>query len=114
LLPLVVGHLFVLLPSACRAVNLPVRKWIGLTLQPAVVAIILATAAGIMVRAALPPDSTRMVLVQGVLVGLLYLAAVLVFGLTREMRTRYLVEIRAAWVTFRRWLAPAPPASAEL
>ncbi len=114
LVPLVIGHVFVLMPSACRAVALPVRRWIGLTLQPAIVGTFVSVLAVVAFRTLLPPESTRAVLGEGVLVGLLYLATVLTFGLTTEIRRQYLVEVRAAWTAFRRWLAPLPPASAQL
>lgn len=111
LLPLIVGHVFLLTPSACRAVGLPVRKWAAATLQPAIVATILAIVATTALRVFLPPGSTRAVMVEGASVGLLYMVAAIMFGFTAEMRRRYLRAIRGAWVTFRRWLTPAAATS---
>ena len=103
LVPLVFGHLFVLLPRACRAVGVDVWACIRDTTRPALVGAAAATLVCLVIREAMPAATTRVVLAQTILTTAAYFGAVAALGLTPDVRARYLDQARAlyAWAAIR-------------
>jgi len=102
-LPLVFGHLFVLLPRACRAVSLDVWTCVRDTTRPAVVGAAAATFACLVIRQATAAATARVVLAQTIVTTAVYFGAVAAFGFTPDVRTRYLDQARTlyAWAAVR-------------
>jgi len=103
-IPFIVGHGVVMLTVACRKVGVPIASCLYQTLRPAAIAATIATAACVVVRRARPPATATAVLIEGVVVGLVYLMAFTSVGLDRSTRRRYAAEARALarTLTFRR------------
>jgi O-antigen/teichoic acid export membrane protein len=96
LVPLVVGHLLVMLTLACRTVGLPVAACLVQTTRPAVIAGAIAAASCLCLRLAFPPTATAVVLIEGGCVGLIYLLALLTVGFDAETRGAYIEHARLA------------------
>lgn len=114
LAPLAWGHLGVLLPRACRAVALPIRACLAETLWPAVTGGAVAIGVCLLLRALVPPETTRGVLVEASVTGLAYAIGVCVLGFSRTVRARYLALAIAVWQTVRHPAPVTPPARVEL
>jgi hypothetical protein len=89
LAPVVWGHLGVMLPRACRAVALPVRRCLAETLRPALVGGTVAALVCALLRLTLPPASTRGVLAEAAFTGASYCVAVYGLGFSRAVRASY-------------------------
>jgi O-antigen/teichoic acid export membrane protein len=89
LIPLVVGHLVVMLSAACRRVGLSIGQCLIATTRPAAIAGVIAAGACVLVRAAHPPTSAALVIVEAAIVGVVYVAALAVVGFDRATRTLY-------------------------
>lgn len=96
LLPLVFGHLAIMLPRACRRVGVPVTACLSETMRPAAVAGAVAAAACIAFRIGFPPVSTAMVLVEAGTVGLVYLIGLATIGFDSSTRAAYASQVGAA------------------
>lgn len=92
--PIAVANLFILLPAACRQVQVPVARFAGLVLPAPLVGALPAIAVCAALRTWWPPASLAAIFVEGGLVGLVYLVAVGLFGFDRELRARYLSYAR--------------------
>ena len=93
-IPVVVANLFILLPAACRQFGLTPMAFLRRVLPAPASGILPAVAACLFLRFRYPPASVAAVLVEGAIVGLVYLAAVLVFGFDRQVRARYAGYVR--------------------
>ncbi|MCU1383480.1 MAG: rane protein involved in the export of O-antigen and teichoic acid [Acidobacteria bacterium] len=96
LLPLLAGHLVVMLAAACRRVGLPIGPCLVETMRPAAIAGTIAAAGCVYLRLTYPPASTLAVLLEGAAVGMIYLLALLTVGFDARTRTAYLAQARAA------------------
>jgi O-antigen/teichoic acid export membrane protein len=97
--PVVVANLAILLPAACRQVQVRLRDFIrAVAVAPAVGAVI-AALTGVLLRRTLPPQSIPGVIVEGAAVGVAYLAAVWLFGFDEALRARYTGYARHAIVS---------------
>jgi hypothetical protein len=85
----------VLLPAACRALDLRPLAFLRQAASAPLIATVPAIAACAILRTAAPPGTLLAVFVQGALVGVIYLGAFVGLGLTPELRARYLGYLRA-------------------
>ena len=93
-LPYAMLNLAVLVPVACRSVNVPPTVFAAAVLLPAFVAAVPAAAAGVIVRTTMTASSLATVVGQLVCVGLVYVVAFLCVGLRPADRTRYIGSLR--------------------
>jgi O-antigen/teichoic acid export membrane protein len=99
-LPVIGANLFVLLPAACRAVDLPVGRFLRSVVGPAVAGAVPAAIVCIALRMAAPPASLIGVIAEGALVGLVYAAALVGAGLDPVIRARYVEHLRRLSPTY--------------
>lgn len=114
LTPLAFGHLGVLLPRTCRAVRLPIRRCFADTLWPAIAGGAIAVAVGLLLRNIVPPETTRVVLLEASITGLAYAIGVCVLGFSRAVRARYVALAIGMWQTMKHPAPVAPPERAPL
>jgi O-antigen/teichoic acid export membrane protein len=93
-LPYAILNLAVLVPVACRSVNVPPSVFAAAVLLPAFVAAVPAAAAGVIIRTTMTASSLATVVGQLVCVGLVYVVAFLCVGLRPADRTRYIGSLR--------------------
>ena len=86
LLPLVVGHLLIMLTRACRRVGMPVATCLSETMRPAAIAGVIAAGVCLFLRVRYPPASTVMVVLQAAFVGAVYVVSVATLGFDRRTR----------------------------
>jgi len=96
LVPLLFGHLFVMLAAACRAVGISVGRCVYDTMRPAAVAAAIASCACVLVRSARPPLSATAVISEAAIVGGVYLASLATIGFDDETRRAYIARVRDA------------------
>jgi len=96
LVPLVVGHLVVMLNAACRAVGISSARCVFEAARPAAIAGTTAACACAAVRIARPPASAAEVVGEMGLVALVYVASLATVGFDRETRRVYASEVRRA------------------
>jgi O-antigen/teichoic acid export membrane protein len=92
-LPYVLLNVGVLIPRACRSVQVPAGRLALAVLAPSVVAALPAVAAAAALRASTSPQSLLAVVGLGALVGAIYVAAFVGLGLRPDDRTRYVGSI---------------------
>ena len=92
--PIAIANLFILLPAACRQVHVPLTGFLRLVVPAPLTGALPAIAACAALRIWFPPASLATILGEGGLVGLVYLGAVCLFGLDRDVRARYLSYAR--------------------
>jgi O-antigen/teichoic acid export membrane protein len=97
--PVILANLFVLLPVACRQVQLPVRNFVRTVAVAPAIGAVVAALAGIALRSAFPPISLPAVVLEGAVVGVSYLVAVWLFGFDAAVRARYLAYARHAFTS---------------
>jgi O-antigen/teichoic acid export membrane protein len=104
LVPLVFGHLFVLLPRACRAVGIDVRSCVRETMGPALVGCAAAAVACLLLRDMVVARSTSAVLAETAATAAVYFGVVTLFGFTPAVRARYRAQVAALrlWPVSRR------------
>ena len=107
-IPLIAANLLFIIPAGCRQVGLPMGKFLRLVLRPALVGSIPAIVACVAFRRALPPESFRMVIAEGTLVGVVYAAVVAAVGFESDVRARYLEHLRDLIGVWRLGRAAAP------
>lgn len=95
--PVLVANLVILLPAACRQTGLPVGRFLRLVTRAPLAGSVPAIAALAWLRQSYPAESLSMILAQGMLVGAVYLVALYMFGLGRDVRERYAMRLRQAW-----------------
>ncbi|HEX3704023.1 MAG TPA: oligosaccharide flippase family protein [Vicinamibacterales bacterium] len=113
LTPLAWGHLGVLLPRACRAVHLPIRKCLADTFWPAIAGGAVAVAVCVLLRVALPPLTTRVVLLEASATGVAYAVGVYVLGFSQTVRARYVSVALEVFRSVRHSTPVIPPAELE-
>jgi O-antigen/teichoic acid export membrane protein len=96
LVPLFIGHLVVMLTTACRRVELSIGTCLYETMRPAVIAGAVAAGGCLLLRFNYPPSSTAMVAVEGGLVGMLYLLTLVTVGFDSNTRLAYAAHTREA------------------
>jgi len=94
MIAVVVFNLLVLLPIACRALEVPLFGFVRKAAAPALVASVPAAALALALRMYAAPTSLLAVLLDGGLVSLVYAAAFLMFGLDPADRRRYAQHTR--------------------
>jgi O-antigen/teichoic acid export membrane protein len=94
--PVVIANLFILLPAACRRVGMGVAEFLRLVAIAPLAGAVPATAAVLAFRVFAPPESIGAIVLEGALVGLIYVAAVFAFGLDEPVRARYVEYARRA------------------
>ncbi len=87
-------NLLVLMPIACRSVGVGAVAFIRVAVFPAIVAMLPALAAAVALRAGGSDPSLSTLLLQGSVVGLVYVMAFWLIGLTAADRSRYVTSIR--------------------
>ncbi len=91
----VVGfNLLVLVPIACRALQVPVFEFARLVAAPAVIATVPAAIAAWLLRAYAAPTSIGAIVLCGALVGVVYVLAFAGIGLPARDRARYVQYVR--------------------
>ena len=108
--PVIVANLFILLPAACRQVELSVGALMGLVGVAPGVGVVPAVLACVALRLWFPPESLLATLAEGAIVGSIYLVAVCGLGLERTVRTRYWDYVKQFFLItpFVRSTAPQP------
>ncbi|MGE3178774.1 MAG: oligosaccharide flippase family protein [Vicinamibacterales bacterium] len=94
-LPVILANTLVLLPAACRALDLAPVTFLRQAASAPLIATVPAIAACALLRTFAPPATLMAVFVQGAVVGAIYLSAFIGLGLTPELRARYLAYLRA-------------------
>jgi O-antigen/teichoic acid export membrane protein len=92
--PVFVANAFVLVPTACRQVGVPLDDFIRAVIVPPLVGAIPATMMVLAFRLFLPPASLPATIAEGAIAGGVYVAAVLAIGLDESVRRRYLHHVR--------------------
>ena len=87
--PVFIANLFVLAPAACRQMGVGVFAFARSVAVAPLVGTLLAALCGSVLRATLPPQSLPLILGEGAMVGLVYLAAVWMLGFDHDIRERY-------------------------
>jgi O-antigen/teichoic acid export membrane protein len=93
-IPVVVANLFILLPAACRRVDLPLGRFVRRVGTPAVMGAVPAVAICAGLRAWDPSPSIAGIVSQAALVLVVYAAALCAFGLQAAERARYFGYLR--------------------
>ena len=83
-----------LVPIACRTLNVPLRRFTAVVITPALVALVPAAAITVLLRSHHHADIVRLVLGQSAVVGVVYVAAFCGFGLRPADRARYVGSVR--------------------
>jgi O-antigen/teichoic acid export membrane protein len=96
-IPIVVGHVGVLTPAACRRVGLPISEYLLATLKPALIGGIPTALLCITLQWTVAPTSTRAVLLEAAIAGLFYMGVVAAFGVSGEIRQRYFSHLTSLW-----------------
>ena len=87
--PIFVANLFILMPVACRQVQVPLATFLKAVLAAPVAGALPAIATCVLLRSLYPPHSLPAVAAEGAVTGLMYLMSVCAFGIDREARARY-------------------------
>jgi O-antigen/teichoic acid export membrane protein len=96
LVPLVLGHIVVMLTAACRAVGVSILTCLYETTRPAAVAGAIAAAACVLIRVVRPPASALAVLVEGTLVAAVYVMSLATVGFDGATRRAYAIQVGRA------------------
>jgi O-antigen/teichoic acid export membrane protein len=96
LVPLVIGHLTIMLTRACRRVGMPVAACLSETMRPAAIAGAIAAGVCLFLRVRYPPASTAMVVVQAAFVAAVYVVSLATLGFDRRTRIAYGSQVLAA------------------
>jgi len=92
--PVAAATLFILVPAACRQVDVTVGRFARLVAVAPTVGAVPAVLTCVALRASLPPASIQAILVEGAVVGLVYAVSVCAFGLEGSVRSRYVGHVR--------------------
>jgi O-antigen/teichoic acid export membrane protein len=106
-LPYAVLNLAILIPTACRAVGVPLRTFTGAVVLPAAIALVPAAAAAALVQRAVGSGSLGALAGGSAVVGSIYVAAFLGVGLRPADRARYLESLRGVAPNLNSAHAPA-------
>jgi O-antigen/teichoic acid export membrane protein len=109
--PVFIANLFVLAPAACRQLGIGIAEFArSVAAAPIVGALVAALASGI-IRAARPPESIASVVVEGAVVGLIYLSAVWALGFDAKSRERYTTFLRQMFAAAAATRVPRSPSA---
>jgi len=97
--PVIVANAFILLPIACRQVQLALGHFIRTVAVAPAVGASVGVAVGLALRSTVSPQSIAGVVLEGAIVGAAYMIAVWLFGFDRAVRARYLGFARHAFVS---------------
>jgi O-antigen/teichoic acid export membrane protein len=95
-IPVVIANLGILLPAACRQVNLPILTFLRLVGRAPLVGAIPAVIVCAGFRTIDPTPGLSAMLLQCAIAFIVYCAAVCFVGLQRDVRERYLAHLRRA------------------
>jgi O-antigen/teichoic acid export membrane protein len=95
-LPYAVLNVAVLVPMACRTLNVPLRRFAAVVITPSLVALLPAATIAVLLRSTVTPTSLVIVLGECAVVGLTYVGAFCGFGLRPADRARYVGAVRRA------------------
>ena len=95
-LPYSVLNIALLVPIACRTLNVPLRRFGAVVITPSLVALLPAAALAGLLRIMTMPTSFILVLGQSAVVGIVYVAVFCGFGLRAADRARYVNSVRRA------------------
>lgn len=104
-IPVTAMNLLVLLPAACRSLDVRLARFLRDAVLPAALPTVPAVAAAVLLRVYVPPASLLAVAAEGALVGLLYVVGFLFFALPAADRRQYLAYVRKVAATLRPRLA---------
>jgi O-antigen/teichoic acid export membrane protein len=93
-IPVIAANFLITVPAGCRQVGLSFRTFIRLIGRPPLVGGIPALVSCIALRLAMPPESIQMVILEGFVVGLVYISAAVTLGLDDQVRERYVEHVR--------------------
>jgi O-antigen/teichoic acid export membrane protein len=93
-IPVFMFNLFVLLPAACRQIAIGIAEFCRLVALPPLAGVLPSVLAVALLHREWPADSVAVVVLQGAIVGLAYLASVYALGLPTMVRRRYVVFLR--------------------
>jgi O-antigen/teichoic acid export membrane protein len=93
-IPVIGMNLLVLVPAACRSLDVPLRQLANAAAAPGLLAAVPAAALAVLLRTYLPPPSLPAVVAEGALVGLVYLASFVSIGLPAADRRQYLSYVK--------------------
>jgi len=96
LVPLVIGHLVVMLTAACRAVGISLSRCLYETTRPAVIGAVIASCACAVLRMTRPPASAAAVIADGIMIAMVYLASLATIGFDGATRRVYASQVRRA------------------
>jgi O-antigen/teichoic acid export membrane protein len=88
-IPVFIANLFILAPAACRQLGVGVFAFAREVAVAPLVGALVAALAGSLLRSAMAPNSIPLILGEGAIVGLVYLAAVWLLGFDHDVRERY-------------------------
>jgi O-antigen/teichoic acid export membrane protein len=108
IIPVVAANLFVLAPAACRQVGIGVADFARSVAVAPITGGLIAAVAGEALRAWRPPQSIPAILVEGAIVGVIYLLAVWTFGFDHAVREHYSAYGRHLFTSVRHRRAAAP------
>jgi O-antigen/teichoic acid export membrane protein len=92
-IPVLVLNVFIILPLACRTVGIGVLGFVRTVIRPSLAGSVPAVAVCLALRSAMPPHSLLAVIGEGAVVGLAYLAGVVSFGITSDLRTVFATRV---------------------
>jgi O-antigen/teichoic acid export membrane protein len=95
-LPYAILNIAVLVPVACRTLDVPLRRFAAVVITPSLVAILPAAALAGFLRLTTTPASFVLVVGQAAMVGMLYVAVFCGLGLRAADRARYVDSVRRA------------------
>jgi O-antigen/teichoic acid export membrane protein len=93
-LPYALLNVAVLVPVACRTLDIPVRRFTASVMTPSLVALVPAALLAAIIRAAMSAPSFVVILGGSAAVGIVYVAAFCAFGLGAADRARYIGSVR--------------------
>jgi O-antigen/teichoic acid export membrane protein len=92
-IPVLVLNTLVILPLACRTVGIGVLGFVRTIVRPSLAGSVPAAALCVALRIGAPPHSMLAVIGEGALVGVAYLAGLLAFGLTADVRALFATRV---------------------
>lgn len=95
-IPVFLVNLFVIAPAACRQVGIAVPRFAFAVLAPSLAGGIPAVVVAMSLLRIAPPDSIPLIIGEGAVTGLVYVATVFAIGFAPDVRTRYLGHLRGA------------------
>ncbi len=98
--PVLLANAIVLLPAACRTLDMRVTEFGRLVAAAPAAGALPAIGAAIALRLWAPPESIAAIIVEGGIVGLVYATGVVAIGLDHAVRSRYVVYARRMAAVF--------------